>query len=172
MVKKIKKQLNDSDNEYEIDENEDNFIDDEFDDDLDIDEDKINDTDDIIDHDTEINYNKYNINEDYEYSDYDDYENEPSKSNINLLSKDKRISSNRLTKYEMVRILGERTKQLTMGAKPIVKNYENLSYEKIAEEEFKLNMIPFKIKRYLPNNKYELWTLDELQKEHLLFQLE
>jgi DNA-directed RNA polymerase I, II, and III subunit RPABC2 len=170
MVKKIKKQSNESDNEYEIDENEDNFIDDDFDED--IDEDKINDTDDIIEQDTEINYNKYNINEDYEYSDYDDYENEPSKSNINLLSKDKRISSNRLTKYEMVRILGERTKQLTMGAKPIVKNYENLSYEKIAEEEFKLNMVPFKIKRYLPNNKYELWTLDELQKEHLLSQLE
>jgi len=39
-------------------------------------------------------------------------------------------------------------------------------------EEFKRNMIPYKIKRTLPNGKYEIWTLDELYKEHLLFQLE
>ena len=37
-----------------------------------------------------------------------------------------RISASKLTKYEMVRILGERTKQLTMGAKPLIKNYEGL----------------------------------------------
>ena len=89
-----------------------------------------------------------------------------------LLSKDERISPNRLTKYEMVRILGERTKQLTLGAKPLIKNYQSLNYDKIAEEELKLNMIPYKIKRNLPNKKYEIWTLDELQKEHLLYYLD
>ena len=89
-----------------------------------------------------------------------------------LVNKELRISPNRLTKYEMVRILGERTKQLTMGAKPMVKNYETLTYDKIAEEELKLNMIPFKIKRPLPNGKFEIWTLDELKKDHLLFLLE
>jgi DNA-directed RNA polymerase subunit K/omega len=72
----------------------------------------------------------------------------------------------------MVRILGERTKQLTMGAKPLIKNYKGLNYDKIAEEEFKLNMIPFKIRRPLPNGKYELWNLEELSKEHLLYLLE
>jgi DNA-directed RNA polymerase subunit K/omega len=89
-----------------------------------------------------------------------------------LLKGKDRISSNRLTKYEMVRILGERTKQLTMGAKPLIKNYESLGYDKIAEEEFKLNMIPYKIKRPLPNGRYEIWTLDELYKNHLLALLE
>jgi DNA-directed RNA polymerase subunit K/omega len=89
-----------------------------------------------------------------------------------LLELNERISSNRLTKYEMVRILGERTKQLTLGAKPMVKNYQSLSYDKIAEEELKLNMIPYKIKRLLPNHKYEIWTLDELKKDHLLSYLE
>jgi DNA-directed RNA polymerase subunit K/omega len=58
-----------------------------------------------------------------------------------------------------------------MGAKPMIKNYKGFSYSKIAEEEFKLNMIPFKIIRPLPNNKYELWSLDELYKEHLYNQL-
>jgi len=72
----------------------------------------------------------------------------------------------------MVRILGERTKQLTMGAKPLIKNYESLGYDKIAEEELKLNMIPYKIKRPLPNGRYEIWTLDELYKNHLLALLE
>jgi len=89
-----------------------------------------------------------------------------------IVAKENRITINRLTKYEMVRILGERTKQLTMGAKPLVKNYNNLSYEKIAEEELKLNMIPYKIKRPLPNGKFEIWTLDELYKDHILSQLE
>ncbi len=42
----------------------------------------------------------------------------------------------------------------------------------IAEEEFKRNMIPFKIKRPLPNGKYEIWTLDELKKDHLLSKFE
>ena len=90
----------------------------------------------------------------------------------NLLKDKNRISVNRLTKYEMVRILGERTKQLTMGAKPLIKNYEGLNYDKIAEEELKLNMIPYKIKRILPNGKYEFWTLDELFKDHLMTLLE
>ena len=89
-----------------------------------------------------------------------------------IVAKENRITINRLTKYELVRILGERTKQLTMGAKPLVKNYNNLSYEKIAEEELKLNMIPYKIKRPLPNGKFEIWTLDELYKDHILSQLE
>ena len=88
------------------------------------------------------------------------------------VSKENRVSLNRLTKYELVRILGERTNQLTMGAKPLVKNINGLSYDKIAESELLLNMIPFKIKRPLPNGTFEIWTLDELYKEHLLSHLE
>jgi len=84
------------------------------------------------------------------------------------IPKEERVTRNKLTKYEMVRILGERQKQLTMGAKPLIKNHTGLSYDVIAEEELKLNMIPFKIKRPLPNGKYEIWTLDELDKDHLL----
>ena len=88
------------------------------------------------------------------------------------IKKEDRVTRNKLTKYEMVRILGERQKQLTMGAKPLIKNHAGLPYDTIAEEELKLNMIPFKIKRPLPNGKYEIWTLDELDKEHLLTLLE
>ena len=54
------------------------------------------------------------------------------------LKGDKRITKNKLTKYEFVRIIGERTKQLSMGAKPLVnvnKESEELEYNELALEE-------------------------------------
>jgi DNA-directed RNA polymerase subunit K/omega len=112
------------------------------------------------------------INDDDEYFNNVEETELPSEQGTEYISKEDRISSNRLSKYEMVRILGERIKQLTLGAKPLIKNFQTLSYDSIAEEELKRNMIPFKIKRQLPNGKYEIWTLDELQKDHLLSQFE
>ena len=113
------------------------------------------------------------INDDDEYFNNNDAEYNKTLVNdkAEYVSKENRISCNRLTKYEMVRILGERVKQLTMGAKPLIKNFKGLSYDKIAEEELIHNMIPFKIKRPLPNNMFEIWALDELYKDHLLSQL-
>lgn len=85
------------------------------------------------------------------------------------VNKEDRITKNKLTMYEFVRIIGERTKQLTMGAKPLVKiskESNSLEYKELAIEELKYNMIPFKIKRLI-NGKYELWELSELKKDHL-----
>ena len=110
------------------------------------------------------------VEEDDDFFENDNYNVEVQPDNtVEYVKKEDRQSFSKLTKYEMVRILGERTKQLTMGAKPLIKNHKNLSYEIIAEEELKVNMIPYKIRRPLPNGKYELWTLDELSKDHLLF---
>jgi DNA-directed RNA polymerase subunit K/omega len=86
---------------------------------------------------------------------------------IPTVENDKRISRNLLTSYEMVRILGERQKQLTMGAKPMIVHDKSLTYENIAVEELILNVIPFKIRRYI-HNHYELWDVNELKKDHLL----
>jgi len=108
------------------------------------------------------------INDDMEYFNEDNSSEIKVEQKIILLDKSMRITNPRLTKYEMVRILGERTKQLTMGAKPLVKNYQDLNYEMIAIEELKNNMIPFKIIRPLPNNRIEEWGIDELDKKHLL----
>lgn len=107
------------------------------------------------------------IQDDMEFYDEDDSSEINQDTNVTLLEGKDRITNPRLTRYEMVRILGERTKQLTMGAKPLVKNHHDLSYEDIAIEELKLNMIPIKIKRPLPNNKIEVWKLNELNKKHL-----
>ena len=86
------------------------------------------------------------------------------------LKGEERVTRNKLTRYELVRIIGERTKQLSMGAKPLIqinKDSEEMDYKEIAIEEIKLNMLPFKIKRPLTNS-YEIWTLDELDKDHLV----
>ena len=172
-IKKAKKEESDD----EIDEIEDE---DEIEDTDEVDE--IDEDDEEVDSDNEINVeletdvNKCaleDINEDDDEYILNDYGDIPTEGNVTeYISKENRISPNRLTKYEMVRILGERTNQLMAGAKPLIKNYQSLSYDKIAEEEFIKNMIPYKIKRPLPNGKFEIWTLDELSKEHLLSMLE
>ena len=163
--KKIPKK-EDSDNEIEdIEQEEDNEEVDDIDEDEEVDEE--------VDDDEFAEGEEEQDDDDEEDTIDNNEEVEVSiESSVEFISKENRVSANRLTKYEMVRILGERIKQLNMGAKPLIKNHQGLSYDKIAEEEFKNNMIPFKIKRPLPNGKFEIWTLDELQKDHLMFQLE
>ncbi len=81
----------------------------------------------------------------------------------------KRTSKNKMTRYEFVRIIGERIMQLTKGAKPLIKqNKQSLefSYKEIAIEELKANMIPFKIRRFVKDH-YEISKIEELNKKHL-----
>jgi DNA-directed RNA polymerase subunit K/omega len=166
-VKKVKQTKEESEQESDIESEMNESI---YDEELDEELDEENDIDEDVEQ-TECIIEKI-IEEDNElYDTFNDNEINHENEEI-LLDKSERISPNRLTKYEMVRILGERTKQLTLGSKPLIKNYQSLSYDKIAEEELKLNMIPYKIKRSLPNKKYEIWTLDELNKEHLLYYLD
>lgn len=107
------------------------------------------------------------IKDDNEFFNQDDSSEIQMDNSIEYLTGESRITNPRLTRYEMVRIIGERTKQLTMGAKPLVKNYHELSYEEIALEELKNNMTPFKLKRPLPNKQVEIWSIEELNKNHL-----
>lgn len=137
-----------------------------------------NDIDDDIDEDNEIEEDVNDclidkiVDEDNDYLENLNDGEMKQEAEEKILEPHERISPNRLTKYEMVRILGERTKQLTLGAKPMIKNYQTLSYDKIAEEELKLNMVPYKIKRPLPNGRYEIWSLEELKKDHLMSYLD
>jgi len=69
-----------------------------------------------------------------------------------------------LSKYEKTKVLGQRTKQLNNGAKPLIKLNENIidSYI-IAEMELKEKVIPFIIRRPLANGASEYWTLQDLE---------
>ena len=100
--------------------------------------------------------------------------NDKKPKEIKLADKNKRISKNQMTKYELVRVIGERTSQLTRGAKPLIKQNkktDKLSYKEIAIEEIKLNMTPLKIKRLVLTNdgyQHEIWYINELRKDHLM----
>ena len=85
----------------------------------------------------------------------------------NIEDTQEKISTKRMTKYEFVRLIGTRVQQLTKDAKPMIKNTQGLTNHEIAELEIKHNVIPIKIKRYLPNGSCEIWKVSELDKNHL-----
>jgi DNA-directed RNA polymerase subunit K/omega len=68
-----------------------------------------------------------------------------------------------LFKYEKVRLLSTRAKQLSGGAKPMIKDTTGLSSKEIALLELKNKMIPLIIERPIPNIGIERWKLSELE---------
>ena len=81
---------------------------------------------------------------------------------VRVLDED-RITPNILTKYEMCRVLGIRTKQISEGAKPLINDSLGKSPIHIAINELMLNKMPFIIKRSMPYPKYELWKMADLK---------
>jgi len=81
-----------------------------------------------------------------------------------IVPNSEKISKPFLNKYEKTRILSTRSKQLSLGAKPLVKiiSETKLTPLDIAKQELKEKMIPYIIRRKMPNGKYEMWKLDEL----------
>jgi DNA-directed RNA polymerase subunit K/omega len=80
---------------------------------------------------------------------------------------EKKISKPIMTKYEFNQIISQRTTMLAHGAIPLidVTNYKiksNIELREIALNELKEGKIPFIIKRPLPNNKYELYRVKDL----------
>jgi len=69
-----------------------------------------------------------------------------------------------LTKYERARILGQRAKQINMGAQAFITIPENvIDGIVIAELELRQKKIPFIIKRPLPNGACEYWNVNDLE---------
>jgi len=78
------------------------------------------------------------------------------------VDKDKRITTPFMTKYERARVLGTRALQISMCA-PIMVELENETDPlQIAMKELKARKIPLIIRRYLPDNSFEDWSIDEL----------
>ncbi len=62
--------------------------------------------------------------------------------------------NDKLTRFEVARIVGARSLQVSLGAPILVKiEQEKFDPVKIAEEEFKECKIPMTIKRTLPNGE-------------------
>jgi DNA-directed RNA polymerase subunit K/omega len=83
-------------------------------------------------------------------------------NDVKILAADKRFTKPFMTKYERVRLIGDRTRQLASGAKPMMKNIEGLSSMEIAKLELENNIIPLVIERPLPNGMKEIWYTREL----------
>ena len=67
-----------------------------------------------------------------------------------------------LFEFERVRLLGDRARQLSMGAKPMIKNIEVMDPRAIAKLELEKKVIPLIILRELPNGLIEKWKVSEL----------
>jgi DNA-directed RNA polymerase subunit K/omega len=129
-----------------------------------------NEEEDNIEQEFEEDFDKEKIqDENDEFNDCIDIEEPEINISDVVVDANKRTSKNKLTRYEFVRIIGERIMQLTKGAKPLIKQNKQsmeLSYKEIAIEELKANMIPFKIRRFVKDH-YEIWKIEELNKKHL-----
>mmetsp|Transcript_17946 Transcript_17946/g.18014 ORF Transcript_17946/g.18014 Transcript_17946/m.18014 type:complete len:142 (+) Transcript_17946:128-553(+) len=79
-----------------------------------------------------------------------------------IVDKSKRITSKYMTKYERARVLGTRALQISMNAPVMVDVGGETDSLKIAMKELRERKIPMIIRRYLPDNSYEDWSLDEL----------
>ena len=88
-------------------------------------------------------------------------------STSGMVLNENRITKPFLSKYERARVLATRSKQLSLGAKPLIKietkqSGGTLTSLDIAKLELKEKMIPFVIRRRLPSGYYELWKISEL----------
>ena len=75
----------------------------------------------------------------------------------------KRVTRNYLTKYERARILGVRALQIALGARVMV-SLEKWEIDPlgIAIKELNQRKLPIMVRRFLPDNSFEDWTIDEL----------
>lgn len=80
-----------------------------------------------------------------------------------IVPKEERISKKKLTKFEKCRLILIRTDQLIKGAPTNIRNTLNKSYIEIAMEELETKKLFLKIRRIMPDNKIEIWDIDELE---------
>jgi DNA-directed RNA polymerase I, II, and III subunit RPABC2 len=74
----------------------------------------------------------------------------------------KNTTTNILSKYEKVKIIGLRAEQIERGAPIYVDIIEPFNSRLIAHQELKENKIPFMVCRKLPNGNKEYWKLSDM----------
>ncbi|KAJ8870955.1 hypothetical protein PR048_027257, partial [Dryococelus australis] len=111
------------------------------------------------------------VEEEENIDELDQQEEDEAGENIELVApvdagggvhKSKRITTRYMTKYERARVLGTRALQIAMCAPVMVELEGETDPLQIAMKELKQRKIPIIIRRYLPDNSYEDWGIDEL----------
>ena len=77
-------------------------------------------------------------------------------------TKDQYVTTKFLTKYERARILGTRALQISMGAPTTVPIEGETDCLRIAQRELQQRKVPIIIRRFLPDNTYEDWAMQDL----------
>ena len=77
-------------------------------------------------------------------------------------SKGPRRTSPYMTKYERARIIGSRALQISLNAPVMVDTEGDTDPMSIAERELNAKLVPFIIRRFLPDGTYEDWKVSEL----------
>lgn len=135
--------IDDLENKIIIKKNEDDEDDDE-------EEDKIK--EEIIDEYDELN-TEYSIN---------------TNNNIKfIVHPNDRLTSEFLSKYEFNKIVGIRAQQISDGSIIHIDVSHLDNPKEMAEYELYNNKCPLSVERYIGNNKYEIWSTQELIKKHL-----
>lgn len=106
----------------------------------------------------------YSMDDDIDEDYFSDEDVPISKEELFVANED-RTTKAVLTKYERVRILGERSRQLASGAKAMVKgvNISKMDPKQIAKLELEMKTLPLIIIRPLPSGKKEKWRIEELE---------
>jgi len=73
-----------------------------------------------------------------------------------------RRTSPYMTKYERARIIGSRALQISLNAPVMVDTEGDTDPMSIAERELNAKLVPFIIRRFLPDGTYEDWKVGEL----------
>lgn len=100
--------------------------------------------------------------DDDDYYDDELFDDETTLSN-HVVKPEDRITQPILFKYERVRLLSCRTKQLSLGAKSMIKNTQDMDPKAIARLELEHKVLPIIIERTLPNFSREHWKISELE---------
>lgn len=115
---------------------------------------------------------KYNLNLDDIYKNLNGNKEVEDKFKLNLLNKiknllkmdNKTLSEHELTltKFEKVRVIGQRAMQLSLGAPPLVDITGMQDAISIAEKELKENKIPIIIRRTYPNGETKEFDVSDM----------
>ncbi|WVF68531.1 hypothetical protein IAT40_003299 [Kwoniella sp. CBS 6097] len=73
-----------------------------------------------------------------------------------------RVTTPYMTKYERARVLGTRALQISMNAPVLIPVEGETDPLEIALKELAAKKIPLVIRRYLPDNSFEDWKVEEL----------
>ena len=90
------------------------------------------------------------------------------RKDVTEAAKTPRITREYYTKYEYVRILGDRALQLAQGARPLVdiaglKTSDPMFVWNVAKREIEQRKLPMIVVRHMPDDTAEHWSVEELE---------